>query len=611
MDSAVSRGSIAQTARQFFPVPLVIGDRIQGVMTVATRSEKALNMAEILFLHETGAHVSAAVRALARMRELAVRDSLTGLYNRRGIKDMFDRAWNFASRYGHFIGVVILDVDRFKTLNDSYGHPTGDEVLREFAQLLLKVVRSVDIVGRFGGDEMVIILPAASAWNTRVLCERLLSEIRQHVFCERTHALRVTASLGAVSGTPQAVGRDGADNMMRWADQALYWAKRNGRDRLCLWSDTGPSGGRQTITEIEVPAAPVSGVKAGGPSRILIVDDEPDFSLVVEKMLSDEPYEITRAETAAAAMDRISQRSRCDVVLIDVGLAGESGIDLLEPLQKIDDTIVRIIVTGQATTENVVASLRRGAYDFIAKPFTQEQLLATLNRAVEFRRLLIENRNYQLHLEEMVRTRSVALSQALQQVRETHLFMLKALAALADAREHNTGQHSFRVSKLVRILGRGMGLPEKSVEELEHGALLHDIGKIAIPDAILLKPGPLDAEEWKVVRLHPEIGYKVLRGSPHLDGVARIVYEHQERFDGSGYPRGLKGAEICLAARIFAVVDTYDAMRSKRVYSDSSSSSAAVEEIKRFAGTKFDPSVVDNFLKCVSEIERTGNWPPA
>ena len=153
-----------------------------------------------------------------------------------------------------------------------------------------------------------------------------------------------------------------------------------------------------------------------------------------------------------------------------------------------------------------------------------------------------------------------------------------------------------------------MELPEGEIRQVEQGALLHDIGKIATPDAILLKPGPLSDEEWETMKKHPEIGYRILSTDPYMEKVAEIVHQHQESYDGSGYPQGLKGEEICLGARIFAVVDAYDAIRSERAYSGAQSADYAVKEIRRNSGVQFDPLVVDALVACLPEIETAGDW---
>jgi putative nucleotidyltransferase with HDIG domain len=278
-------------------------------------------------------------------------------------------------------------------------------------------------------------------------------------------------------------------------------------------------------------------------------------------------------------------------------------------IRETDRLVLPIVLTGYATKESAVASLRRGAFEFIEKPILREELLAVVDRALDHRRLRMENERYRLRLEEMVRQKSAALVEALEQVKHSYDFTLQVLAGLLDAREHNTGQHSVRVREMAITMGEALNMTEEGLSKLGQGALLHDIGKIAVPDAILIKPGPLTDEEWKIMKTHPEVGYNILKTSPYLADVAELIYSHQERFDGTGYPRRLKGEAIPLGARIFAVVDAYDAMRSDRAYRPAMSVVQAVEEIRRCSGTQFDPGVVNAFMRCQLDMERIGNWP--
>jgi putative nucleotidyltransferase with HDIG domain len=209
----------------------------------------------------------------------------------------------------------------------------------------------------------------------------------------------------------------------------------------------------------------------------------------------------------------------------------------------------------------------------------------------------------------MVREKSAALREALDLTRRSYEFTLEALVAMLDAREKYTGQHSLRVRDVTVALCKRMGLSQTEQEEIAQGALLHDIGKISIPDAILLKPGPLTPAERKIMESHAEVGHRILSTSSYLEKPAEIVYSHQERWDGSGYPRGLKGEQICVGARIFAVVDAYDAMRSDRVYRKALSPTAARRELARMSGTQFDPAVVQAFLGCQDDLEKVGRWP--
>ncbi|HEY8239814.1 MAG TPA: HD-GYP domain-containing protein, partial [Kiritimatiellia bacterium] len=187
-------------------------------------------------------------------------------------------------------------------------------------------------------------------------------------------------------------------------------------------------------------------------------------------------------------------------------------------------------------------------------------------------------------------------------------FTLEALIAMLDAKAHETGIHSTRVRDLAMTLARYLGLPERDVEVIGRGALLHDIGKIAIPDSILHKAGPLTEEERKIMRTHPEIGYRILRSSPFLEESAEIVRSHHEWYDGTGYPRGIKGEDIAVGARIFSLVDAYDAMRSGRVYNKARSVGETITEIKKHAGKQFDPHVVEAFLKCQPQLEEVAGW---
>ena len=165
-----------------------------------------------------------------------------------------------------------------------------------------------------------------------------------------------------------------------------------------------------------------------------------------------------------------------------------------------------------------------------------------------------------------------------------------------------------RVRDLAIVIGRAMNLSAEDMNTLAQGALLHDIGKIAVPDAILLKPGALTDEEWKIMKTHPEVGYNILKISPNLGDVADLVHSHQERYDGSGYPRGLKDGRIPLGARVFAVADAYDAMRSHRPYRRALSADRAVAEIRNGSGIQFDPDVVKAFIGCQSQLEQVGDW---
>ena len=345
---------------------------------------------------------------------------------------------------------------------------------------------------------------------------------------------------------------------------------------------------------------------------VLVADDDQALCSLFARMLTRDQYRVMTAISGAEAV-AIMEKSvgLVDVVLVDLRLGDRDGLEVLKELRRIDETVVGIIITGAATVDNAVEAMRLGAYDFIRKPVSHEELSPVLARAIQYRRLVLENKRYQQHLEDMVREKNAALSRALDNISDTYQFTLEAITDILDVREQKTGAHSRRVAQLSLVLARELGSMPEEIQTIETGALLHDIGKIGVPDSILLKPGALTAEERAVMDQHPHIGYNIIKAGPGLEEVSEIVLAHHERYDGSGYPRGLAGDDICLGARIFAVIDTYDAIRSDRPYSKGRSAEEALQEIRRHRGTLYDPAVVDAFVRCHAEIEKVGRWPGA
>ena len=261
------------------------------------------------------------------------------------------------------------------------------------------------------------------------------------------------------------------------------------------------------------------------------------------------------------------------------------------------------MVTAVSDLSVALEAIRNGAYDYLTKPFDREQLLDRVRHALEHRRLKRENLRFQLHLESLVAEKTARLQQTLaelqranEELKRSHDMLLEALGDALDLKDAETEGHSKRVTAFTIAIARAMGLPSEQVETIAHGAFLHDFGKMAIRDSVLRKPGPLDPEEIAEMQKHCELGYERVRKIPFLKDAARIVYTHQERWDGSGYPQGLKGEEIPLGARIFAIADTLDAITSDRPYRAAQSYQAAREEIERWSGRQFDPAIVKVFL---------------
>jgi diguanylate cyclase (GGDEF)-like protein len=389
---------------------------------------------------------------------LGIRDGLTDLFNRRHMLEQIGYICKMCKRYSLPVGVAIIDVDHFKEVNDQYGHLVGDEVLIELAGLLRRsATRESDIIGRYGGDELIVILPDAGlegAWN---FGERLLAAVRGHEFCPSTHRLHLTVSIGVTSVPGEDAAKMPCSELVAHADQALYTAKRKGRNCMCAWS-----GGVDAVLEGTVLAD-----RRNQPAFDAPVGDHPD-----------------------------------------------------------------------AKREAVIS----------------------------------------------------------------------ALCAVMYAGRDEVEVHSEKAREMARILGRRMGISDRELQDVADGAVLHDIGKIGIPRHLLTKTSELSEEDWVVLRRHPEFGYEILRRFECLGTVPSIVHCHHEWFNGEGYPRGLEGDDIPLAARIVAVLDAYEAMRGGRVYREPRSREECVAAIKEASGTQFDPAVVEAFLNSLDAIERVGDW---
>ncbi|HWP35189.1 MAG TPA: HD domain-containing phosphohydrolase [Thermodesulfobacteriota bacterium] len=339
------------------------------------------------------------------------------------------------------------------------------------------------------------------------------------------------------------------------------------------------------------------------PPRVLVVDDEATVREVLCRNLLAGGHAVRAAASAAEALALLEQEP-ADLVLSDIMMPGTSGIELLRSLKaRWPDTAV-VMVTALSDVQAAIDALKLGAADYVVKPFTLEQVEVSVSRALEDRRVLLENRAYQARLEREVAQRREELSRARAEIEETYDATLEVLGAALDYRDSETEGHCERVTRYTVALAEAMGCSPAELKQIERGAYLHDLGKIGVPDAILLKPDKLTKEEWVVMQSHAEKGYLMLKDIPFLKEAAEIVYTHQERYDGSGYPRGLKGEEIPLGSRIFAVADTLDAMTSDRPYRRALPFSAAVAEIVRYSGTQFDPKVVEAFKRIVPTLER-------
>lgn len=331
--------------------------------------------------------------------------------------------------------------------------------------------------------------------------------------------------------------------------------------------------------------------------RILVVDDNKQARDLLSERLAPFGYEIVTASNGPDALGEI-ERQPPDLVLLDAMMPGMTGFEVCQRIKGETSTrlIPVIVVTALTELKDRVRGLAAGADDFLTKPFHKHELAARVSNLLKVKELNDQLDDYRHHLEDKVREKTKQVQDALAQLKEAYRETLEALGNAIDIRDEPTSDHCKRVAVVALALATEAGVKEPKLTGIEHGALLHDIGKIGVPDAILRKKQSLTDEEWKIMRQHTEYGRQFVSRVKFLQDAIPIVYCHHEHYDGQGYPQGLKGEEISIEARIFSIVDAYDAMTSDRPYQKAKSQAQALEELKRCAGTQFDPRLVDLFI---------------
>jgi putative nucleotidyltransferase with HDIG domain len=351
-----------------------------------------------------------------------------------------------------------------------------------------------------------------------------------------------------------------------------------------------------------------------GPHHILCVDDEPMIREILREALEQEGHRVTEAENGKVALDKIHSGGY-DLIVTDVKMPVMDGFTLMKNLGDVTEQIPVVVITSFGDIDVAVDAIRLGAYDYIVKPFNISQVTISVKRALERRQLLLENIQYKKSLEHKVVEKTIDLirknkkleQQAklleglLRDLRESYEATLDAMVSAIESRDCETKHHCRRVQVYAVMLAQRLGVSPEELVDISYGALLHDVGKIGVPDAILLKPGKLTDSEWEVMRRHTVIGHQMIGRIKFLRGAADIVLHHHERWDGGGYPQGVSGEEIPLGARIFSIIDTFDAMTSKRPYKEALSSATTRAEILRCAGTQFDPKLVQEFLRITDD----------
>ncbi len=360
---------------------------------------------------------------------------------------------------------------------------------------------------------------------------------------------------------------------------------------------------RRTASTGGVAASTEPRALPGTRPRVLIVDDEEAVRNLMRSCLEQRRLECREAADGREAQRIVREGFHPDLVLLDVNMPALSGVDVLPWLLEEVELVQVIMSSGNHEMETVRFCLREGAYDYLLKPFAVQELIRTVELGLERGRLVRQNRAYRDHLEDMVEEQT-------QEIQKTRDIALLAMARLAESRDRQTGKHLERIAEYSRILAEALrGGPYGDevggdfVERLVKSSPLHDIGKVGIPDSILFKAGPLTLEEKQEVERHATMGGDTLRsvtdgaGETFLAMAIDVAYQHHERWDGSGYPQGLAGTEICLPARIVALVDAYDVITSDRPYKPALDHDEAIRRIVADRGRHFDPVLVDAFLE--------------
>ncbi|MDH5393430.1 MAG: response regulator [Gammaproteobacteria bacterium] len=336
-------------------------------------------------------------------------------------------------------------------------------------------------------------------------------------------------------------------------------------------------------------------------SRILIIDDEQANVTLIEKILELDGYQNFVSTSDSTQAVELFQQLQPHLVLLDLNMPVFDGFDVMQQLSAIesDNTFPSILVlTAQTDRETRIRALTGGAKDYVHKPFDRVELLSRIRNQLEVKRLYEMVQNQNNHLEEKVASRT-------RELQETRLEVIHRLGLAAEYRDNETGLHIIRMSKVSSELARAVGMDAKQCELILNSSPMHDIGKLGIPDSVLLKPGKLNSEEWDVMKTHTLIGAQILSGGDTelLEQARLIAMTHHEKWDGSGYPNGLSGEDIPLVGRIVALADVFDALTSERPYKKAWPVQQAVDYIKDMSGSQFDPALVDIFISILPKVQ--------
>ena len=613
-------------------VTLVSGLALCGVSLMA-RGALLERRLRVLLARERSASAALASREedLAKLNERLTedsrRDALTGLRNRRALSDDLPALETIDRERGLASAFALCDIDHFKPYNDQLGHLAGDQALRAIAATIRGTLRAGDIAYRFGGEELLLLLRETTSEEAVSVAERVREAVAAAAIPHPASPAGIlTISVGVAPG-PGDVG-----TLLARADAALYEAKRSGRDRVVVASDDlvaipSPEGGHRLPVEpiprhlqsmLTMSRAAVSG---SGPIPVLetlatTIRSELSFASVVVNLLDESRQELrpvvirgadelhrTLVGTSQAWSEweplLSEQYERCGAIWVPAG-----SFDWPEDFPGWTPEMSPAPGTNSWHPDDVLLlPLRGSSSDVLAIVSVDEPLSGRRPGDAELHVLMAVADHAGLALERALRdTRENATMR--RQSEELLLAAAMLLAEAVDLRDAGTASHSRTVGIYARNTAKALGIADERLERIHAAGVLHDLGKVGIADAILLKPGALTAEEWTEMRRHAEIGARILEHAG-MDDIAGWVRAHHERLDGKGYPLGLSADQIAIEARILAVADAYEAMTADRPYRAAMSHAAAKDELLRCAGTQFDPEIVTAFLVVLENGEQS------
>lgn len=548
-------------------------------------------------------------------------DPLTGIANRRAFDYELKRRLIEWNRYRTPMGLAMIDLDRFKQVNDWYGHHFGDTALQTVARAVVASTRSMDLVARYGGEELAVIMPSTTAHEVREVSQRIRKSVEALQVTCGSKLIGLTVSVGAAN----AMTADDANLLIKRADTALYAAKRNGRNRVYYHDGTVNRLASAICPTNPSPAViRPNGSNQAASTTIAIVDDEPTTIMLVKKYLREAGYqnfiEITDETQAVATIESENP----DLVMLDIHMPKICGLEVLEQLRNgsAAASVPVLIFTSDRKSEAKVNALNLGANDFIQKPLDPSELLARVRNTILAKARLDDLADHSSRLEHEVQIRTTELAASRREA-------IQCLARAAELKDDQTGQHVLRVGRYARIIAQALDFSIERAEWIELAAQLHDVGKIGIPDSLLRKKGPLNDAEYELIKTHCREGNRIIRdqplitdpsinshtqlgmevfddcNSPIMRMAAVIACTHHEKWDGSGYPNGLSGTGIPIEGRIAAVADVFDALSTERPYKLAFPLDECFRILEEGRGTHFDPDILDAFLKRKSEIIQT------